>query len=192
MALFKSKKEEAPEIIEEEMNLMDQMALEEDVKEEIEEDEFERSHSQNVPSEVSVLHADVVIEGNIKSLSNLSVFGKVKGDIDCQYNLKIESCVKGEVKGGNIDLKSAQIEGNIICQHDLRIDNDTVIKGHIVAENCILDGEVTGNVAVSGSLHIQKNAVVHGDLSAKTISVLQGAKISGAVTMEEKSSQEDE
>lgn len=186
MAIFKKEEEKPLETMSQAGNHQPEEIKEELVDEMMESfsNDFDNQEKEEViPKEESILYADVIVNGDISTQSNLSVFGQVNGSIDCKYNLRIESSVNANITAGSVNLHNATVTGDVVCKKEVAIDSASVVKGNIEAESCVLDGKITGNITVKDSLHIQKNAYISGDIIAGQLSVLQGARIEGRVTM---------
>lgn len=132
-------------------------------------------------SGASVLSSDLIIEGNIKSKSDIRLNGYVKGDILCEGALITTGTVDGNVKGIGITMVGCSVNGNVIAKGDLTLDNKSTIIGDVRAAALSVNGKIKGNVSVSGSVVLQGQAIVLGNISAKNISVETGASIKGAM-----------
>jgi cytoskeletal protein CcmA (bactofilin family) len=55
----------------------------------------------------------------------------------------------------------------------------------VVADEIVVGGVIDGNVSASDRLELQPTAVVNGDISTKSIVVMEGARINGSVKMTE-------
>lgn len=51
--------------------------------------------------------------------------------------------------------------------------------GRLVAENVVIAGTVRGDIECTGNVELTPNAVIHGDITAKTIAIAEGATIDG-------------
>lgn len=155
-------------------------------------DDFNNKNLENkveeeiIPEEKSVLQKDVKLIGDISCKSNLVIHGFVKGSVDCKYDLRIESKVEADLKAGSISLIGAEVNGAVDCRKEIMINNESVVNGNISCGECTVDGTVTGNIIVDNAIHIQKNAVIEGDITAREISLLQGARINGKINMGKK------
>ena len=129
----------------------------------------------------SVLSSDLIIEGNIKSKSDIRLNGYVKGDILCEGALITTGTVDGNVKGIGITMVGCNVNGNVIAKGDLTLDNKSTIIGDVRAAAVNVNGKIKGNVTVSGSVVLQGQSIVLGNISAKNITVETGASIKGSM-----------
>lgn len=93
----------------------------------------------------------------------------IAGDIDCTGVLKVEGT----------------IEGNVRQARQVLLARDGAIHGHVSAHEVVVGGVIDGNVQASDRLELQPSGVVNGDIATKSIIVMEGARINGAVTMTE-------
>ena len=177
--MFKAfKKQETPEpvpVIEQEEE------IEEPVIETIQE-EYEPMETSNT-AEISTLTEDVIITGDIQCNCNLNILGTVKGNVRCGKDLFIKGNVKGNITAENIEMHHGHIEGNVDCAGSLTMDRECSIKGDIIADECLVDGRITGNLMIKDTLHVQKNAWIQGDISSRQFSVLPGAHLESKIVM---------
>ncbi len=61
------------------------------------------------------------------------------------------------------------------------MDRDSLILGDISAQYLDLNGKIKGNVDVGGKAEFKTDAVILGNITASTITVLDGATIQGYV-----------
>lgn len=106
---------------------------------------------------------------NETSLSIISAGTTITGDIECSGVLKVEGHVNGSV------LRARQV----------MLSKDGAIHGHVTAHEFVVGGVVDGNVAATDRLELQPTAVVNGDITTKSIVVMEGARINGSVKMTE-------
>ena len=92
----------------------------------------------------------------------------IVGDLDTEGVVKVEGRVRGTIRAG------AQI---IVAQ-------GAVIEGDLHAREAVVAGEVHGAIHASERVELQPTAAVSGDITTRRIAVLEGARVSGAVTMD--------
>lgn len=106
--------------------------------------------------------------------SSMSVIGngmRVMGDIESSGVIKVEGVVEGSVRGAR----------------QLLLGRSGAIHGDIYSIDVILGGTVVGTIVASERVEIQGTASVEGDIHTKSIVVLEGGMINGAVRMGEQS-----
>ena len=98
--------------------------------------------------EISILSADVVLEGKIKSNGSLRIDGIVRGNVEVKESLTIGETAKitGDVKAKNVTL-SGTIEGTIAAEEKVVLESSSRLSGDIIAkrlkisEGAVFDGK---------------------------------------------------
>ena len=103
------------------------------------------------------------------ALSIIAFGMKVHGDIDTNGVIKIEGTVEGTIRGARQVLVGRQGE----------------VKGNVSAREVVVGGRIDGTVTASERVEIQGTSAVSGDIYTKSIVVLEGGRINGAVRMDE-------
>lgn len=103
------------------------------------------------------------------ALSIIAFGMKVHGDIDTNGVIKIEGMVEGTIRGARQVLVGRQGE----------------VKGDVSAREVVVGGRIDGTVTASERVEIQGTSAVSGDIYTKSIVVLEGGRINGAVRMDE-------
>ena len=101
----------------------------------------------------------------------LSLIGagmKVIGDIETSGVVKVEGTVEGNIRNARQVLLGRQGE----------------ITGDIHARDVVLGGRVAGTIYATERVEVQGTASVNGDIQTKSIVVLEGARVNGAVKMD--------
>ena len=110
--------------------------------------------------------------GSVETALSIIAFGmKVQGDIDTNGVIKIEGTVEGTIRGARQVLVGRQGE----------------IKGDVNAREVVVGGRVDGTITASERVEIQGTSAVSGDIFTKSIVVLEGGRINGAVRMDDAS-----
>jgi cytoskeletal protein CcmA (bactofilin family) len=92
----------------------------------------------------------------------------IVGDLESEGTVRIEGRVRGVVRAG------AQI---IVAP-------GAVVEGDLHAREAVIAGEVHGAICASERVELQATAAVTGDITTQRIVVLEGGRVSGAVTMD--------
>ena len=106
---------------------------------------------------------------NEAAMSVIAQGMRIVGDIECSGVLKIEGVVEGSIRGPRQLLLGRQGE----------------VKGDLHAREVVLGGRVEGTVVADERVEIQGTALVTGDVHTKSIIVLEGGRINGAVRMDD-------
>ena len=99
--------------------------------------------------------------------SLLSKEVKIEGDIQGNEDLQVDGRLKGSIK----------IAGNIT------VGPTGLVEADVVADNVIVQGQITGNVLARKQLQIQSSGKLLGDCMAQTIDIKEGALFEGRSKM---------
>lgn len=103
------------------------------------------------------------------ALSIIAAGMRITGDIETSGTLKIDG----------------RVEGSVIGAKQMMLGRSGAIHGNVHAGEVVLGGTVDGAIVADERLELQGSAVVNGDIDTKSIVVLEGARINGAVRMQE-------
>lgn len=131
--------------------------------------------------ETTVISRNTRISGDISSFANVTVEGSVQGDVKLTKNISVSGKIVGNIECNNAVMAGAQMQGSIASKGQVQIDHDTVLLGNIDTQYLDLNGRIKGNVDVGGKAEFKNDAVIVGDITASTISVIDGAVIKGYV-----------
>ena len=87
----------------------------------------------------------------------------IEGNFSCTENVRLDGTIKGDVS----------------CDSRLVMGPSGKIVGTIQANEGDIWGTVEGNIQVKGLLHLQKSAVIRGNISAGSLHVEEGASYNG-------------
>ncbi|MBN8479832.1 MAG: polymer-forming cytoskeletal protein [Burkholderiales bacterium] len=90
----------------------------------------------------------------------------IRGDIEFAGGLHLDGVVEGAL--------SAQGE-----QAVLTVSDKGRVSGEIRASNAVINGEITGDIIVSGRLELAAHARVHGNVYYKVLEMTAGAQVNG-------------
>ena len=83
----------------------------------------------------SILGPEIEVSGDLKITGDILIYGTVLGNVECKGEVRTS---KGSLVKGNVNAKSAYINGNI--EGDLAVDNKVVLakfsqlKGNLVGD----------------------------------------------------------
>lgn len=83
------------------------------------------------------------------------------------------------------------IEGDIVTKGDILIGEGGTVKASIKARNCIVGGEVYGDIAVDQKLEIASSGQVYGNIYADNLLIGEGAIFRGTCEMKNKLGSDD-
>lgn len=132
-------------------------------------------------SQATRIGSGTVIEGSVRTDDDLTLYGEIHGGIVGQGDLTLSGRIEGDVEGRNVVLKSVFVKGNVSAKESLLVDEYSTVEGDVRASDFTLNGLIKGDVAASGVLTMQENAVINGGVTAGMIEVSEGAVILGDV-----------
>ena len=138
-----------------------------------------------VKREEAVIPEGMVITGNIKTESDMRVLGNIVGDVVCEGNILLYGNIEGNVSAENITIQSGSMHGDVTVKSDAVLEEASTLKGNLTAVNVLSNAKTQGQIIASGTVELKNQAFVNGDITAATFSVTSGAKIKGAVTINE-------
>ena len=107
--------------------------------------------------------------GTESMLTIIAAGTTILGDIDSSGVVKIEGTIEGSVRQAR----------------QVLLAREGAIHGHVSAHEVVVGGVIDGNVQAGDRLELQSSAVVNGDITTKSIVVMEGARINGSVKMTE-------
>lgn len=103
------------------------------------------------------------------SLSIIAAGMKITGDIDTDGVVKVEGRVEGSIRAGRQVLIGRQGE----------------VHGDITTHEAVIGGRVHGSITAVERLEVQGTSTIVGDISTKSIAVVEGGKINGTIRIAE-------
>jgi cytoskeletal protein CcmA (bactofilin family) len=90
---------------------------------------------------------------------------------------------------GNLDIKGSlliygTVLGDVHSNGQVRTAKDSMIKGNVIADEAIIDGELDGSLTTKGRATLGNSAKMTGDLRAALLVIEEGAQFSGKCKME--------
>jgi len=131
--------------------------------------------------EQTLISRNTIIEGNIRSFANINVEGSVKGDVQSTKNANISGKLVGDLTCNNAGMFGSQMQGNISSKGQVKFDRDSLILGNIAAQYLEMNGKVRGDIDINGKAEFRSDAYIIGDINVSTLTVNEGATISGHV-----------
>lgn len=132
--------------------------------------------------EKNVFTSGLVIEGNVTSDSDIVIRGVVKGNVSCRGEIELNGEITGDVEGKNIRITGGSVRGNIRAGEMLSIDRSR-IKGNLWAAHARINNPIEGDISVQGTLTLQREANIQGNIMAAGLSVEEGASMNGQITI---------
>jgi cytoskeletal protein CcmA (bactofilin family) len=131
--------------------------------------------------EQTIISRNTVIDGNIRAFANVSIEGSVKGDVKITKDITMSGRVVGNIECNNTSLMGASMQGSVVSKGQVQLDRDSLLLGDITAQYVNINGKIRGNIEIGGKAEFKSEAYVLGNISAATITVIDGANIQGYV-----------
>ncbi|MCD4651611.1 MAG: polymer-forming cytoskeletal protein [Candidatus Cloacimonetes bacterium] len=98
---------------------------------------------------------------------------------------------KGSVVKGTLNIKGGiridgSAEGTVTTDGIILIGTSGYAKANIRCKECLISGNVVGDLYVDGLLELEKSAVIKGNIVARVLIIHSGAKLNGNCSMSEK------
>ena len=136
---------------------------------------------ENIP--VTYLAPGVTLEGKLTAKGDVEIAGQFKGEIVTEGKVIVRSLVQSNISAGSLNVMSGGIVGDVHIKESILLSSGTCLKGNVFAGDLVCSGAIKGDVEVKGNLALDINASVEGNITTGTMTMAQGAVISGAVTM---------
>ncbi len=91
--------------------------------------------------------------------------------------------IRGTLKFANDLIIDGRIEGEVNSEGDLTVGENAQILGNINTRTVVVFGKVKGNITVTERCELKQNAELNGDVSAKKLSIEEGAAFMGSSTV---------
>ena len=130
-------------------------------------------------NELTIISRNTVIDGNVRSFSDMSIDGSIKGDVETTKNIDLNGTIIGNISCNNAMMHASQIQGNVRMKGNISMKRDTLLIGDLMSTYAEVNGKIKGNLDVVGKADLKGDAVVFGDISASTVAIEDGAIIQG-------------
>ncbi len=131
--------------------------------------------------ETTVISKSTVVVGSIRSLANVTIEGKVSGNVDVLKDATLKGVLVGDLMCNNSSMRGSTMQGDVLSKGKVYIDNDSMLLGDLRAQYTSVDGKIKGNMDIGGKIQLHQNAIVAGNINAASITVEDGANLRGFV-----------
>lgn len=116
----------------------------------------QNSSSDNSSSSITIISADALIKGDIESIGDIRIDGKLIGNVVCKSKLIIgpKGIVEGDISGNNADIQGA-VKGKIKMSGQLNLQGKSIITGDINASKL----QIESTVCFNGNCHMGASIV---------------------------------
>jgi cytoskeletal protein CcmA (bactofilin family) len=90
---------------------------------------------------------------------------------------------KGDLSADEDLLIQGRVEGSVTHTQSLTVGPQGTVKANIKAQLIVVEGTVEGDLSAEKSIFVKETAKVWGNISAPTVSILEGASFSGNIDM---------
>ena len=129
----------------------------------------------------TVLAAGSVFEGTLRAKGSVDLACQFKGNIFAEGDVVMRTSLEGNVQGKCVELIACSVQGDIQAAEQLRVQHGSIIKGNIATRDLVCSGKVNGDVTAAGHVTLESTAQLTGNLTARTLSIEEGASIEGNV-----------
>ncbi len=134
---------------------------------------------EEVADETAVITAGMTITGDMISKGSIEILGKVKGNVEILGKLDVSGTIEGDSKAAEVYADSAHITGKVTADGTVKIGQNSVIIGNIMASSAVIAGAVKGDIDVQGPVILDASAIVMGNIKSKSVQINNGAVIEG-------------
>lgn len=93
--------------------------------------------------------------------------------------------ISGDIETGGVLKVEGRIDGHVRRARQVMLAKEGTIQGDVSAAEVVVGGLIAGSVTATERLELQSTAVVNGDITTRSIVVMEGARINGGVKMTE-------
>jgi cytoskeletal protein CcmA (bactofilin family) len=90
---------------------------------------------------------------------------------------------KGDLSADEDLLIQGRVEGSVTHTQRLTVGPQGTVKANIKAQLIVVEGTVEGDLSAEKSIFVKETAKVWGNISAPSVSILEGASFSGNIDM---------
>lgn len=139
------------------------------------------------PERESVISGDTRFEGNITTKQPLQIYGTVTGDIISESQVECSGgTVVGDIRSASLRVvDAASITGDLKVDKSLLVDENTTVRGNVIACDVTVNGKIIGNLKVEGKVTLGSNGTVEGDICTGELEVLSGGRVNGRIEIPE-------
>ena len=87
--------------------------------------------------------------------------------------------IEGEFHSGESVRLDGVLIGDVKCDKKLVLGKTGRIEGTVLSTNAVIMGTIVGELRVTGALHLDSTANIEGDITAKKMTMDEGARYNG-------------
>jgi cytoskeletal protein CcmA (bactofilin family) len=114
------------------------------------------SNPETFSSSITIISNDALIKGDIESVGDIRIDGKLIGNVVCKSKIIIgpKGIVEGDISGNNADIQGA-VKGKIKMSGQLNLQGKSIITGDIHASKL----QIESTVCFNGNCHMGASIV---------------------------------
>ena len=93
---------------------------------------------------------------------------------------------KGELHADEELLIKGRIEGSITHSQRITVCAEGTVTANVRAQVIVVEGTVTGDLQAEKSVMVKESARLRGNITAPSVSIVEGAQFTGGIDMEKK------
>ncbi|MBO4914394.1 MAG: polymer-forming cytoskeletal protein [Oscillospiraceae bacterium] len=128
--------------------------------------------------------AGTVIEGTLRSDSDVEIVGDFKGEIASDGTVIIHANTVSSIAAHDLRLVGATLTGDVTASGKVEVDRASSVRGNIRAEAVESSGPIRGNLNVSGLVELKDGSSLTGDARTAQMIVTRGVKVNGRIDVE--------
>ena len=141
---------------------------------------------QGIKDEFGVIAKETRVTGNIKTDGHIVIEGSVRGNITAKGNVVVLGSVSGNISCNNPMLQQGNlVNTEITATGHVAVENGIKVEGKIKCRSISIYGEVKGEVEAEEAAEIGPQAVLLGSITAGTLGIQFGAKVSATMKIAE-------
>lgn len=118
-------------------------------------------------------------EGKLQAKGDVELAGSFNGDVITEGNVILKSHMEGNLNGKKVTLEGCSLIGDVVAQDSINLDAAASIQGNLHTCSLQCAGKIVGDVEASGAVFLKSSAKLEGNLTAASLSMEEGASITG-------------
>ncbi|MBR5558834.1 MAG: polymer-forming cytoskeletal protein [Oscillospiraceae bacterium] len=135
------------------------------------------------PAGVTYLAPNSVMEGKLQTDGDVEIVGSFNGEIIAKGKVILHSNMQGDVTATSLQLLGCSLVGNINASGQVQMDRKASVVGNVTAGELVCSGTIKGDLDIKGNLALNEGSIVEGNIVTRTMTMSQGAVITGGVKM---------
>jgi cytoskeletal protein CcmA (bactofilin family) len=91
--------------------------------------------------------------------------------------------IEGDCASDGTIRVEGRVQGTVRAQKAVVVGKDGVVDGHVITQDAVISGRVTGTVTAESRLEVQATAQIEGEVRARRMQLEEGAQLNGRISM---------